>query len=382
MGLSAVDSQRLQHFFTSIKTRSEQFLGYPVSRDFDYRDLLQFFAFPLNNLGDPFQKCTWKVDSRQYEQEVVSFIAGLFRADAGDFWGYVTNGGSEGNLYGLYLARELYPQGIVYFSADTHYSVRKNLHLLKMTNIRVNSQDSGEIEYENLREHLLANNDRPAIIFANIGTTMTEAKDNIRTITTILKETGITHHYIHSDAALCGGIAPFITPRIPFDFADGADSISVSGHKSFGSPIPCGVVIVRKNNVGRIARSIEYIGSLDSTISGSRNGLTPLILWYAIRSLGLKGLQKRVDQSLSMAEYVLEKLRDIGIPAWRNPHAITIVFPEVSSYLIEKYQLATAEGRTHLVAMPHISKSLVDCFLLEVKREYRSATYRRGSLGH
>ena len=45
-------------------------------------------------------------------------------------------------------------------------------------------------------------------------------------------------------------------PRPAFDFADGADSIAISGHKSFGSPMPCGVVVVKKSNRDRIARSV------------------------------------------------------------------------------------------------------------------------------
>lgn len=32
-------------------------------------------------------------------------------------------------MYGLYVARELLPQGIVYFGEDTHYSVAKILRL-------------------------------------------------------------------------------------------------------------------------------------------------------------------------------------------------------------------------------------------------------------
>lgn len=187
----------------------------------------------------------------------------------------MTNGGSEGNLYGLYLAREIYPKGIVYYSQDTHYSVSKNLHLLNMRHIMIRSRPNGEMDYDDLKETLRIHRDKPVIVFANIGTTMTEAKDDLKKINSTLENLVITEHYIHSDAALCGGLAPFIDPRAPFDFKDGADSISVSGHKSFGSPVPCGILVARKRHVSRIARSIAYIGSLDTTITGSRNGLTP-----------------------------------------------------------------------------------------------------------
>ena len=38
--------------------------------------------------------------------------------DPKETWGYCTNGGTEGNMYGLFLAREIYPKGIVYYFKD------------------------------------------------------------------------------------------------------------------------------------------------------------------------------------------------------------------------------------------------------------------------
>jgi histidine decarboxylase len=372
MGLKPTDEDRLKTFLDGIKAKTENFLGYPVSKDFDYKDLYEFLKYPLNNLGDPFTPSTWKVDTREFEREVIEFMAELFRADKDDFWGYVTNGGSEGNLYGLYLARELHPKGIVYYSQDTHYSVSKNLHLLNMRHIMIRSQANGEMDYEDLQETLKIHRDKPAILFANIGTTMTEAKDDILKIRSILDQLVITEHYIHSDAALCGGLAPFIDPRAAFDFKDGADSISVSGHKSFGSPIPCGIIIAKKRNVSRIARSIAYIGSLDTTITGSRNGLTPLFLWHMIKKQGCSGLKKRVEQALAMAEYTQTSLCQAGIAAWRNPNAITVVFPEVAESIREKWQLATADGKTHLICMPNVRKNQIDEFLKDLKRDKKT----------
>ncbi len=344
------------------------YLGYPVAKDFDYRELADFLAIPLNNLGDPFQDSTWRVDSRALEREVVRFFAQLTRAEDDDWWGYVTNGGSEGNLYGLYLARELYPSGIVYFSEETHYSVSKNLHLLNMRHIMIRAQESGEIDYDDLYETLKIHRDVPPIIFANIGTTMTEGKDDIARIREMLRKLAIHNAYIHSDAALCGPVAPFLEPRPPFDFADGADSISMSGHKFIGSPIPCGVVLAKKQHVERIARSIAYIGCLDTTITGSRNGLTPLILWRAIRKLGEEGLRRRAQQSVALAEYAESELRRHGIPAWRNPNALTVVFPAVPETLRRKWQLATAKGQSHIITMPGIARDTLDECIADIVR--------------
>jgi histidine decarboxylase len=177
----------------------------------------------------------------------------------------------------------------------------------------------------------------------------------------------IRERYIHSDAALCGAYAPFLDPHPAFDFEDGADSISISGHKFVGCPMPTGVVLARKHNVQRIARSIDYIGTLDTTISGSRNGFTPLILWHRLKQLGIEGLRSRATRSLQVAAYAERRLQEAGIPAWRNPNAITVVFPKVSAAVREKWQLATQGDISHLIVMPGITEQRVDAFLEDVR---------------
>ena len=354
---------RLEELLERAEKARDDYLGYPVAKDFDYSFLADLLSLPLNNLGDPFTESTWRVDSRAMERDAVRFFAELMRAPEDDWWGYVTNGGSESNLYGLYLARELYPQGIVYFSEETHYSVSKNLHLLNMRHIMLRAQPSGEIDYDDLQETLKLHRDVPPIIFANIGTTMTEGKDDIAKIRTMLKKLAIHQYYIHSDAALCGPVAPFLDPRPPFDFADGADSIAISGHKFIGSPVPCGIVLARKRHVDRIARSIAYIGCLDTTVTGSRNGLTPVILMAAIQRFGKDGLRRRVEESLQLAAYTETRLRENGVGAWRNPNALTVVFPAVPEPVKQRWQLATARGQSHVITVPGVTRETIDRFI-------------------
>jgi len=369
MSLAKKDRDRLTQFLERIQADSERFLGYPSAKDFDFSLFKDFLLYPINNVGDPFVDGSYRVTSKEFEREVLSDVAKLVRAPDDSWWGYITNGGTEGNLFGLYLARELHPNCIVYFSSDSHYSVIKNVHFLNMRHIMIRAQDSGEMDYQDLEETLKVHRDTPAVIFANIGTTMTEAKDDLEKIRQVLDDLTITNRYIHCDAALSGIIAPYLNPRPAFDFEDGADSISISGHKFIGSPIPCGVVIATKQAVDRIAQSIAYIGTLDTTISGSRNGLTPLFLWYAIRSLGKDDMRNRVHRSLDVAGYALRKLRECGIAAWRNPNAITVVFPTPSEKLLDKWQLASSGDRSHIVAMPGIDYSEIDRFVEDMAED-------------
>ncbi len=361
--------ESLDQLLASLKDANQKYLGYPLSKDFDYAALAPFLQYQINNVGDPFTPSTLAISTKEQEREVVQFFAKLFGTNLKETWGYVTNGGSEGNLYALYLARELYPNGMVYYSESTHYSVRKNLHLLNMKSILVKSDDNGEIDYDDLSQLISMHRDKPVIIIANYGTTMTEAKDNIPRIRGILKNNAIQDFYIHADAALSGPISPFIQTGNSLDFIVAIDSISFSGHKFIGSPIPCGVVLTRVQTKERVARSISYVGTMDTTITGSRNGFTPLLMWYAIQKMGVEGLKKRVKDAIALADYTVEKLNQGSVKAWKNPGAITVVFPKPSNAICAKYQLASEEEIAHIICVPGVEHDILDACINDLINE-------------
>ena len=141
------------------------------------------------------------------------------------------------------------------------------------------------MDYDDLYETIRINRDVPVIFMANIGTTMKGAVDDVRRVRDILDDLAVTDSYIHADAALSGMILPFVKEPQPCGFDAGFDSVAISGHKLIGSPLPCGVALTKRDYVARVARSVEYVGVLDTTLAGSRNALTPLMLWYAFRVL-------------------------------------------------------------------------------------------------
>ncbi len=285
--LSPHDSSRLDQLYEAFQVENESFLGYPCNGVFDYSPLYRFLEFPVNNVGDPFLASNYHLNTHEFECEVLETFRQLTAAPAGSTWGYVTNGGTEGNHYGLFLARELFPDGIVYYSQDAHYSIDKILRCLNLNSIMIRSQTDGRIDLDDLRETLKIHRDVPPIICATVGTTMKGAVDDLAGIQTIIRDLALSRHYIHADAALGGMILPFMDNPPPWNFTAGIDSIAISGHKMIGSPVPCGVVLAKKSNVDRIAQSVEYIGTLDTTLTGSRNGITPLFLWYALNTIGL-----------------------------------------------------------------------------------------------
>ena len=352
--------KRLDVLLEDIEALSSEQVGYPCNQDFDYSDLWPFLQYSANNVGDPFHDSNFRVNTHEMEREVINTFADMMHLEQKDAWGYVTSGGTEGNMYGLYMGREIFPDGVVYFSQDTHYSVVKILRLLKARNIMIRSQANGEIDYDDLYESIRINRDVPVIFMANIGTTMKGAIDDVSRVRAILSDLAVTNSYIHADAALSGMILPFVEEPQPYGFDAGFDSVAVSGHKMIGSPLPCGVALTRREYVARVARSIEYVGVLDTTLTGSRNAITPLIIWYALEKHGMEGFKRIVNECLDKAEYAVTRFRDSGIPAWRNKNSVTVVFPKPSAQVIRKWQLAPYEDIAHMLTMPHITRETID----------------------
>ena len=259
--MKAMNTQeRLDALLQDLEKLTGEQVGYPCNHMYDYSALWPFLQYSANNVGDPFHDSNFRPNSHEIEREVVHLFADLMRIERDQAWGYVTSGGTEGNMYGLYMGRELFPDGVVYFSQDTHYSVVKILSVLKIRNIMIRSQDNGEIDYDDLYETIRINRAEPVIFMANIGTTMKGAVDDVSKVRGILDDLAVTNYYIHADAALSGMILPFVDDSQPYGFDAGFDSVAISGHKMVGSPLPCGIALTRRKYVSRVARAIEYVG--------------------------------------------------------------------------------------------------------------------------
>ena len=118
-----------QYFYDKNRQMARYMFGYPTY----YRPLspltqqllLEHYASPFsNNCGDIEERGNYQMDTKSVEKKIVGLYADKF--GMGDhFWGYVTSGGSESNNCGISLAFSKYPNGILYYSAASHYSVEK-----------------------------------------------------------------------------------------------------------------------------------------------------------------------------------------------------------------------------------------------------------------
>jgi histidine decarboxylase len=363
-GVSVTEAlEEISNFLPLVQEKTAFHAGYPLNLAYDYTALFQLLEFSVLNMGDPYVDSNYGSHSRRFEKQVLSCFAELYKILEDDFWGYVTSGGTECNLYGIFLGREVYPNGLLYFSADTHYSIAKAANLFNMESVIVRSLPNGEIDYDHLQELLEQNRHRPAILSLNIGTTMKGAIDDVDRVLSILEHLNIEKHYIHCDAALSGMFLPLLSGAPQVDFTKAIGSISVSAYKFLGAPIPCGVILTRRQFVKAVEVNIEYIGSKDTTILGARNGHTPIFLWYALKTKGFEGIKHEAEVCLKNAKYLFDRLNCIQHPCLLNDFSTTVYFQRPPEQVAKKWQLAVQGDWAHIVVMQNINKWKIDTFL-------------------
>ena len=119
---------------------------------------------------------------------------------------------------------------------------------------------------------------------------------------------------------------------------------------------------------------IPYVGTEDTTISGSRNGFLALNLWYVLRKKGRHGLAREAKTCIENAEYLTKQLNEMNYPKVSMvPKQNIVVFQKPSDAMIKKYQLAAEGGIAHVVVMQHITRSRIDGFCRNLRESLEQA---------
>jgi histidine decarboxylase len=363
-----------EHFLRAQTTK----LGFPGADDIDFSPLAAFNDIELNNIGDPDTDPVFAHHTKVQEREAIRFFADLFHAPLAGRWGIVTNGSTDAIRLGLRIGRDRYPDAMAYYSAAAHYKVPDVFADLRMPAVPVPARTDGELDYQALHAAVAAHPGRPAVILATAGTTMTEAVDDLDVMTAVLNRLGVTDRYIHVDAALAGvplALLPDdLRPR--FDFTHGANSLSFSTHKFLATRWP-GALFLSTGSTSDPTTRISYTGAADAGPTGSRNAHTALRLWYCMRTLGQDGLRRRAEESRDIAEYAVQRLKDIGWPAWRqHPQAFTVVLRTPPAAVARAWQLSTGDdGWSKIIGLPG-RRDQVDRFVLDLQASQSGADRR------
>lgn len=353
--------EEAQRFVTSFNALSATFFGYPGNLNADspmvaYLRSLEARLFYVNNAGDPYEQGDSMLDGKLFERKVLDLFYQKFKMNPETSWGYVTSGGSESNLWGIYNGFRKVKNGRLYFCRSAHYSVLKAVtngsqKLLLYTIIDQTSSKDERIDVDKLIEAIRLNHESAQenpILLLTWGTTKMGACDDVIQITTRLRALSIPF-YVHVDAAYFGGIPnnQIEAPICPSLQAMNADSVSVSFHKFFGVPNINSVVLSKDKGDGNY---VSYLGHRDTTLLGSRS-FPILSALQRIKEI----LQRSPSDTYIKNIRIFEaQLKQASLIFFRAPLSSIFVIPCPSKTLLSRYNLASFEGVTRAQSLAHL----------------------------
>jgi L-2,4-diaminobutyrate decarboxylase len=247
----------------------------------------------------------------------------------------ITSGGTESNLLGLLLPRELHGQVQPVCGANAHHSVARAAWLLGLPAPVVVDCEAGRLRVDDLRR-VLAGLDRPAVVVATAGTTDTGAIDPIPEI-----RAAAPNAWLHVDAAYGGAtlfsdrLAPLVT-----GIAE-ADSVAVDLHKFGWQPIAAGVLATRRPLTALDVQA-DYLNPADDTEAGmpdllgrslrTSRRLDAFKIAVTLRALGRQGIGTLVERCCDVAGEVADLIdAHPGLELWARPTLSTVVFRPVGA---------------------------------------------------
>lgn len=301
---------------------------------------------------------------RELEEEVVEEAGRLFSCPGAA--GYVTSGGTEGNLVALWVAREVTGRRKVVAPLSAHYSVRKACRLLGLRLVTVGLREDYRADPEEVREKV----DREtAAVVATAGTTSLGLVDPVEEMAEAAAEKGC---FLHVDASLGGFLLPFLRRNRGWDFGvQGVSSLTADLHKMGGAPIPSGLLLFREGEwLERVGEEVTYLGGRTHTLLGTRPGASVAASWMALKLLDGRGARRCVE----LARRLAEGIRRVGGRVV-EPELNVVVFrhescPELERRLGERGWVVSRsdlpEG-IRLVVMPHHRPSHLSAFLRDLR---------------
>jgi histidine decarboxylase len=380
------------------RARRPYVLGYPVNLAEPPEDFLAWQAAlrrdglgqaHFNNVGNPFLAATVPYSLPEAERAVIQHFAGRLGFAPGEAWGFVSNGGTDSNLYGLYLGRTILKAQTgrrprVYFTREAHYSIQIVQDLLGLEGAVVAAASDGAMDPEDLRAQLAAQGNEPALVVATLGTTFRGAIDPLDRLREALR--GRPHH-LHLDAALFGGYLPYTPQRAAVLQRTPAgpryDSIAVSCHKFFGFPSPAGLYLTSRSHFEAFLEAFgkvhdpAYVHQVPGTLSCSRDAVKPAEFCYFTTPAAERRLAESAAVMLEDTAWLLAVLeaRLPHLEAVRaDPRSNIVHFRAPGRAVVAKYALATAAAgrdgrRAHVVVMPHVTRAVLAEFLDDLARD-------------
>jgi tyrosine decarboxylase/aspartate 1-decarboxylase len=310
--------------------------------------------------------------AKALEEEAVRKIAELFsRPEAS---GYITSGGTEGNIVALWVARKLLKRREVVAPSSAHYSIDKACDLQQLKLLRAGLGEDYRASVESIQERASG---RTLAIVATAGTTALGLVDPIEELAEIAADYKC---FLHIDASFGGFILPFIEDPPAWDFRlDQVSSIVADPHKMGLAPIPAGSVLFREPSwLKALEIEVPYLSRTSSTLLGTRSGASAAGVWAALTSLGRQGYRKIVGRCMRLTRRLASGIEKInGLELVVEPELNIVAFRSSVLSLRKLNEALEAKGwlaslnqqpkSMRLVVMPHHRLKHITSFLSDLK---------------
>jgi aromatic-L-amino-acid decarboxylase len=261
-------------------------------------------------------------------------LPGHFKSSVGG--GVIQDTASSASLCALLAAREratgyqsnergVREELTVYTSNQAHSSIEKAVMIsgIGRNHLRlIEVDDAFAMDVAALDEAIdkdIAAGRKPCFVSATVGTTSSNALDDLRGIGAICRECGI---WLHVDAAMSGTAALCPEFRFIHDGLEHADSYCFNPHKWMLTNFDCDCMFVadREPLIRALSVLPEYLKN-EATQSGAvidyRDWHIPLgrrfralKLWLVIRHYGVEGLRKHVERHVNWAREFASWVRE------------------------------------------------------------------------
>lgn len=333
----------------SVRTGNKQFLN----------QLYSGFNFPAF-LGEVFtilantSMYTYEVApvATMIEKEMIRLMNSYTAYSSGD--GIFVTGGSNANLVAMFSARNLiFPKGRfegydqnlklrAFVNEQAHYSFETAANILGIGSkgvIKVKADSNGRLIPEELEKEILesiARGELPFFVAATCATTLLGAYDPIDEMADICKKYNI---WLHADGSFGGSLILSDQHRHIMKGIERTDSFAWNPHKLMNIPLICSVLLVKNKNTlysnltdintDYIFHDIDAVEDLGKKSIQCGRRVDAVKLWFAWKYYGKKGYRERIDNSMSMAAYAEEIIKN-------NPH-LELLAPRQSFTICFRY---------------------------------------------
>ncbi|MGW3930361.1 pyridoxal-dependent decarboxylase [Streptomyces microflavus] len=351
----AADTRKLHRLYRALDRDERPFLGFPSHLGQVMAELAPLLGTFVDQRSGPYSPTVFDAGTGEYEKAVLTYFAALAGASPEEAHGYVAASSREALLHGLVMARRGLPEPSVYVSEQAHFDVVRSCELLGMNTVRVNALPDDTMDPDDLRRQTRMRRGAGALVVATCGTPLRGAIDNVAELRAAAAAFGPVR--VHVDAS-AGGLTAAHSDQVPsWSLAHGAYSITLSGHRLLGLPVPAGISLVRREQDAPTALGIQMP---DRLVVGSRSGLSALLLWTRLRSLGRAGVAAAVARCQDVAGYALERFEAAGASPERFPGSLTVTFDRPPDRVVDKWRLECFGDRARITTTGPMTHTAVD----------------------